>query len=117
MDILSIVKDKSSVALQDQNAYHFPVGRGRPPLAAREVKRDFADRLTKFREAHGLERADLAALLDIPTDTYRKYEEGRNEPSLWVLAKLHSVLNCSLDYLVSGNRPITILPFKRHGGG
>lgn len=83
------------------------------PLGSSEVKQAFAKRLQRLREGLGCDYQDMADTLGVGKDTYRKYEKGANEPSLFVLDGLHRHFGISLDFLISGNNEKTVVPLRR----
>jgi transcriptional regulator with XRE-family HTH domain len=62
------------------------------------------DRLVRFRIVRGFEtRGALAALLWLNEDTLGTYEGGRTVPPPHVLVRLADLLDCTVDYLLTGN--------------
>ena len=59
----------------------------------------FAEKLRKEREALGLLQKEMAAKLNLPTNTYNGYETGKRKPSLEVTAQIAETLGVSIDYL------------------
>jgi DNA-binding XRE family transcriptional regulator len=73
------------------------------------IRHAFARRLAAARLAYGqqtqrpgITMEEFAAVLDIQTERYRKYERGEREPPLWLLAKIAQITGASLDHLVIG---------------
>ena len=56
--------------------------------------------IKKFRQKLNLSQVEMANKLDIPQQTYGKYEVGRSEPNIQTLIKLADFFNCTLDELV-----------------
>lgn len=61
---------------------------------------DFGNRLIKLREDSGIERKELAAMLEVPYTTLRNYELGTREPGHLFLIKLTKIFNVTVDYLL-----------------
>ena len=62
------------------------------------------DRLVRLRLLCGYERRiQLAPLLGIDVDTLRTYEEGRTVPPSPAVVRLADLLDCTTDYLLTGN--------------
>lgn len=93
------------------------MGRSSLPAGSSEVKQAFAKRLRRLREGLGYEYQEMADTLGVGKDTYRKYEKGANEPSLFVLDSLHRHFGVSLDFLISGNNEKTVVPLRRRSVG
>ncbi len=53
-----------------------------------------------FRETHGLQKKEVAELIDIKPQTYGAYESGRNETPIEVLVRLSMLYNVPVDILV-----------------
>lgn len=60
----------------------------------------FSDNLTKYREAAGVTRKELAAILGVSVASVGFYETGRNEPDLQKLAAIAAALHVSVDMLL-----------------
>lgn len=57
-------------------------------------------RIAEVRKNAGLTQADLAETVGRSIHTVRKWEQGKNEPSLEKLEKIASITECSLAFLV-----------------
>ncbi|WP_173444519.1 helix-turn-helix domain-containing protein [Selenomonas ruminantium] len=58
-------------------------------------------RIRELRKAQKLSQQELAAKLSVDRSTIAKWETGTNSPRIDKLRQLATVLNCSLDDLVS----------------
>ncbi len=58
------------------------------------------DRLRKARKAKGLTQAELGEKVSISRQAYSTYETGKRDPDTETIAKIASVLDVSLDYLL-----------------
>ena len=56
--------------------------------------------LKRLREAKGISQKKVAEELEIPYNTYRNYENDKNEPNNVMLVKLAIYFNVSADYLL-----------------
>lgn len=59
-----------------------------------------ASMIQAFRETHGLQKKEVAELIDIKPQTYGAYESGRNETPIEVLVRLSMLYNVPVDVLV-----------------
>ena len=59
-------------------------------------------RIRELRKAQKLSQQELATKLGVDRSTIAKWETGTNSPRIDKLRQLATVLNCSLDDLVSG---------------
>lgn len=59
-----------------------------------------ASMIKAFRETHGLQKKEVAELIDIKPQTYGAYESGRNETPIEVLVRLSMLYNVPVDVLV-----------------
>ena len=64
------------------------------------MKDDLAKRLRSMRNMLGLTQSALLSAWASPKPTSPELEKGHQAPSLDVLEKLCSTLNCSADYLL-----------------
>ena len=65
----------------------------------------YAEALKRFRKDFGITQRETAASAGIMTESYQKYEYGR-DPAISMLCKLADAYNVSLDYLVGrSNNP------------
>ena len=62
------------------------------------------ERIAKKRKEVGLTQNKLAEKLIISNKAVSKWESGLSSPSIDLLPNLADILNCSIDYLVRGNR-------------
>ena len=56
--------------------------------------------LKRLREAKGISQKKVAEELEMPYNTYRNYENDKNEPNNVMLVKLAIYFNVSADYLL-----------------
>ncbi len=59
-----------------------------------------SERLQALRKEYHLSQEKFAAEVDIGFTTYRRYENGKREPTASVLVQIADFYNVSLDYLV-----------------
>lgn len=64
----------------------------------------FSEKLRELREKQKLFQKEIAAKLDLKTNTYQNYEAGKAEPSIAGLCKLADFFGISIDELV-GHAP------------
>ena len=65
---------------------------------------DFKDRLENIRRERNLKQMELAEAMGVSASKYRRWEDGRGEPSLSELSKLASILRVSVAEL-AGEEP------------
>jgi len=73
---------------------------------------DYCGRVKRFREETNMSAADMADLLDIPAERYRKYE-NRSPMPVYLIAKFCRIVGCDLEHLILGKprdriRPVMI---------
>ena len=80
--------------------------------SATALRSAFAARLVALRLSYAqssgnpsMSASEFARLLDVGSETYRKYERGETEPPLIVLTRIHSLTGVSLDHLIAGDIP------------
>lgn len=61
----------------------------------------YCERVKRFRDETGMSAADMAELLDIPAERYRKYENRSPMPA-YLMAKFCRIVGCDLEHLVIG---------------
>ena len=59
----------------------------------------FSERLKQCRQAKGLRQQDVAEQLGMIYRTYRRYESGETEPTIYIALQLADFFQVSLDYL------------------
>lgn len=69
----------------------------------------YCGRVKRFREETRMTAADMAGLLDIPPDRYRKYESRSPLPP-YLVAKFCRVVGCDLEHLLLGKPRERIKP-------
>jgi hypothetical protein len=62
---------------------------------------DYCGRVKRFREETNMSAADMADLLDIPADRYRKYE-NRSPMPVYLITKFCRIVGCDLEHLIMG---------------
>lgn len=62
---------------------------------------DYCDRVKRFREETNMSAAEMADLLDIPAERYRKYE-NRGPMPVYLVAKFCRIVGCDLEHLILG---------------
>lgn len=62
---------------------------------------DYCGRVKRFREETNMSAAEMADLLDIPADRYRKYE-NRSPMPVYLIAKFCRIIGCDLEHLILG---------------
>jgi len=70
---------------------------------------DYCGRVKRFREETNMSAADMADLLDIPPDRYRKYE-SRSPLPVYLVAKFCRIVGCDLEHLILGKPRERIKP-------
>lgn len=69
-----------------------------------QFRREFGERLKKFRDSYKLSQEELAEILEITPNYYGKVERGENNLTLERLAKLKGAKSVDLNYLVTGEK-------------
>lgn len=72
-----------------------------------EIK--IGNKLIQLRKRNKFTQNEIADKLGIARSTYSNYERNYNEPDLTVLAKLSSIYDVTIDYLLDMERNITVL--------
>ena len=65
-----------------------------------DIKQEIASRVKDMREVCEISIQDMAEKLDVPVETYSKYETGENDIPTAILIKLSRFYNTSIDYLL-----------------
>lgn len=65
---------------------------------------EFKDRLVNFRRLTDLKQTEVAERVKVSSSTYRRWEDGRGEPSLSELQRLADVLNVTVAELAGEER-------------
>jgi transcriptional regulator with XRE-family HTH domain len=60
----------------------------------------FKERIKRLREVKGLNKRQIASILNIDESTYGKYELGKREPDFETVQKLADFFDVSVDYLL-----------------
>lgn len=69
-----------------------------------QYRKEFGERLKKFRESYKLTQEEVAEILEITPNYYGKVERGENNLTLERLAKLKGSKAVDLNYLVAGEK-------------
>jgi transcriptional regulator with XRE-family HTH domain len=88
-----------------------------------QTRRNFAIRLTTLRKQRFSNADEFAGLIGIQAQRYRKWEQGKAEPSFAYLLRVCQLLNCTPNYLLLGffdryeelprvQKPVEIKPRK-----
>jgi transcriptional regulator with XRE-family HTH domain len=62
---------------------------------------DYCERVKRFRGETNMNAEEMANLLDIPADRYRKYE-NRSPMPVYLIAKFCRIVGCDLEHLILG---------------
>lgn len=68
----------------------------------------YFQRIGDLRSDHDLRQKDIAALLNLNTEVYRRYEKGERELPVWALIKLADYYHTSTDYLLGRTNDPTL---------
>ena len=60
----------------------------------------YFQRIGDLRSDRDLRQKDIAVLLNLNTEVYRRYEKGEREIPVWALIKLADYYHTSTDYLL-----------------
>lgn len=69
----------------------------------------YCGRVKRFREETNMSAAEMAELLDIPADRYRKYET-RSPMPVYLIAKFCRIVGCDLEHLILGKARERVKP-------
>lgn len=72
----------------------------------------YTQRLEDLRKDRDLTQAQVAKLLDLPREQYRRYETGINEAKAGFIIKVCKLYNVSADYLLGFTNTYNNLPKK-----
>lgn len=89
------------------------MGRVKDPPIAQVVKKEFGDRLRRWRLAEEITQREFAERLGISRDRYANYEDGSNEMPYWLLIKLEEITKKDVRFWIVGRtrgEPIGPLP-------
>ncbi len=64
-----------------------------------EIKDIFKERLKELREKNNMSQEELAKLTELPKSKIIAFEEGSEEPTLSIIAKIAQALDVSIDHL------------------
>lgn len=78
-------------------------------MTTKQAEVTMAERLRRLRQARGLTQARLAAALEVPLDSYRKWEQPGHRPRLATLIRLAAALGVTLGQL-AGTEPLPTMP-------
>ena len=68
------------------------------------------NRIRALRKAQGLTLKELGAIVDLAESTISQYETGKRQPDNETLLRLGQYFGVSIDYILGGETPITIVP-------
>ena len=60
----------------------------------------YFQRIGDLRTDHDLRQKDVADLLDLNTEVYRRYEKGEREIPVWAVIKLAEYYKTTTDYIL-----------------
>lgn len=63
----------------------------------------FTEKMKDLRQSRGLNKRQMAEILELPYTTYNNYEIGTREPNSDILKKISKVFNVSVDYLIDNS--------------
>lgn len=65
------------------------------------TKKELGERLKRLWEKRNLTQKQIADSVNIPEQSYQRYEYGRVEPKVLIAKEIANTLSVSLDFLVS----------------
>lgn len=68
----------------------------------------YFQRIADLRIDHDLRQKDVAALLNMNPEVYRRYEKGEREIPVWALIRLAELYKTSVDYLLGRTNDPTV---------
>ena len=75
--------------------------------------------IKEMRSARGITQSDLAEIIGTTEAAISRYENGKREPRLAIVAKLADALGCTIDELIEGRnahaRDDSAIPRPRRG--
>lgn len=71
---------------------------------------DYVQRLKDLREDHDYTQQDVATILGMQREQYRRYENGINEIKVSFIIKICKLYNVSADYLLGFTNDFKSLP-------
>lgn len=63
----------------------------------------FTDKMKDLRQSRGLNKRQMAEMLELPYTTYNNYETGAREANSDILKKISKCFNVSVDYLIDNS--------------
>jgi transcriptional regulator with XRE-family HTH domain len=78
------------------------------PKADEELRRAFADRVSRLREAKGLSWKELAAKVGTNVSSLSRWGRTRTGPRMESIVALSLVLGVTTDYLLTGRGPVQL---------
>ena len=66
-------------------------------------------RLKSLREYYGYSQKQFAEKIDVSINTYRNWEQGKNEPDTCTIIKLAKIFNTTVDYLVGFDKHVSYI--------
>ena len=68
------------------------------------------NRIRELRKAQGLTMKELGTVVGLAESTISQYETGKRQPDNETLLRLGEFFGVSVDFLLGGETPITIVP-------
>lgn len=68
------------------------------------------NRIRSLRKAQGLTLKELGAIVGLAESTISQYETGKRQPDNETLLRLGEYFGVSVDYILGGETPISIVP-------
>lgn len=90
------------------------MAKARKPKKTKHVVPEWANRLYALRVVRFASQAEFAALIGATTGQYGNWERGQREPPFPALCRIKEVLQCSLDFMIAGDR--STAPNRDFGG-
>lgn len=63
----------------------------------------FTEKMKNLRQSRGLNKRQMAEILELPYTTYNNYEIGAREPNSDILKKISNVFGVSVDFLIDNS--------------
>lgn len=63
----------------------------------------FTEKMKDLRLSRGLNKRQMAEILELPYTTYNNYETGTREPNSDILKRISKLFNVSVDYLIDNS--------------
>lgn len=69
---------------------------------------EIGERIRRYREEHGLSQKQMAEQIGVTPSRLCRYEKGTEMPSSHTLARIATVMQCTMDYLYYGRVEQTV---------